>query len=402
MRIVVAHESVGTEGGVETYLLSAIQGLRERGHEIALVYYRRSEAASPLRSSAPIALGVEERGIDSVLDELHQWRPDVCFSHNMGPLEVDRRLLARWPVVKMLHGYFGTCVSGLKMHAFPSACVCQRTFGPACLALYFPRRCGQLSAGAMLKGYRWASEQRELFSRYAATVVASRHMRDEMARHGAPDDRLRVLPLFSTVSSDAAAGIGEPDTVLFAGRMTKLKGGHVLVSAAARATRLLGRPVRLIMAGDGPQKEAWRSLAASLGVQVELTGWVAPEDRARVYGRGLLAAVPSLWPEPFGLVGLDAASLGRPAVAFNVGGIKEWLTDGLNGRLVEPSAGEEGLARAIVSLLDDPAKRERMGQHALDVSRRMSVAVHLERLVAVLRDAASASATQPAVIRHHQ
>ena len=163
MRIVVAHESVGTEGGVETYLLSAIQGLRDRGHEIALVYYRRSEAASPLRSSAPVALGVEERGIDSVLDELHQWRPDVCFSHNMGPLEVDRRLLARWPVVKMLHGYFGTCVSGLKMHAFPSACVCQRRFGPACLALYFPRRCGQVSAGAMLKGYRWASEQRALF-----------------------------------------------------------------------------------------------------------------------------------------------------------------------------------------------------------------------------------------------
>ena len=180
-------------------------------------------------------------------------------------------------------------------------------------------------------------------------------MRDEMARHGAPDDRLRVLPLFSTVSGDATAGSGEPDTVLFAGRMTPLKGGHVLVAAAARATRLLGRPVRLIMAGDGPQKEAWRSLAASLGVQVELTGWVAPEDRARVYGRGLLAAVPSLWPEPFGLVGLDAASLGRPAVAFDVGGIKEWLTDGLNGRLVEPTAGEEGLARAIVSLLDEPA-----------------------------------------------
>ena len=250
--------------------------------------HRRSEAANPLRSSAHVALGVEERGIDAVVGELQRWRPDVCFSHNMGPLEVDRHLLARWPVVKMLHGYFGTCVSGLKMHAFPSACVCRRTFGPACLALYFPRRCGQLSAGAMLKGYRWASEQRELFSRYAATVVASRYMRDEMARHGAPDDRLRVLPLFSTVSSDATAGRGESDTVLFAGRMTPLKGGHVLISAAAHAARLLGRPVRLIMAGDGPQKEAWRNLALSLSVPLELTGWVASEDRAQVYSRGLV------------------------------------------------------------------------------------------------------------------
>ncbi len=167
MRIVVAHESVGTEGGVETYLQSVIRALGDRGHQVALLYHRRSEAATPLRSSAHLAVGVEERGMDAALDELRQWRPDAAFSHNMGPLDVDRQLLARWPVVKMLHGYFGTCVSGLKMHAFPAAQVCGRTFGPACLALYVPRRCGQLAPGAMVQGYRWASRQRELFPRYS-------------------------------------------------------------------------------------------------------------------------------------------------------------------------------------------------------------------------------------------
>ena len=108
-------------------------------------------------------------------------------------------------------------------------------------------------------------------------------------------------------------------------------------------------------------------------------------------------AVPSLWPEPFGLVGLDAASLGRPAIAFDVGGIRDWLTDGANGRLVEPAAGSEGLAQAMVALLNDPAARERMGQRALEVSRRMSVATHVERLESILRDATStraASATR--------
>ncbi len=153
------------------------------------------------------------------------------------------------------------------------------------------------------------------------------------------------------MKADAIAASGEPDTVLFAGRMTTLKGGDVLIRAAARASRLLGRPVRLLMAGDGPQKDAWRSLAKSLRVELEMTGWIAHEDRARVYGRAVLVAVPSLWPEPFGLVGLDAAALGRPAIAFDVGGIREWLTDGVNGRLVEPAAGEQGLASALASLL---------------------------------------------------
>jgi glycosyltransferase involved in cell wall biosynthesis len=429
MRIVVAHESVETQGGAETYLVSVIQGLRERGHQIALLYHQRSggesalrkgespllrkgespllrkgespllrkgespllrKGESPLLNEAHVAFGVEDRGLDAVFADIRQWRPDIGFSHNMGPLEIDRRLLAHWPVVKMLHGYFGTCVSGLKMHAFPSAQVCERTFGPACLALYFPRRCGRLSPGAMLEGYRWASEQRALLARYTAAVVASHHMRDEMARHGVPERRLHVLPLFSTVRSDAVAGGGEPDTVLFAGRMTPLKGGHVLIAAAARASRLTGRPVHLVMAGDGPQKELWRRLAASLGVRLELTGWVTLQDRARVYGRGLFVAVPSLWPEPFGLVGLDAASLGRPAIAFDVGGINEWLSDGVNGRLVQPAAGEEGLAQAMVALLNDSAARERMGQGALDVARRMSVATHVERLESILRDATSA------------
>jgi glycosyltransferase involved in cell wall biosynthesis len=390
MRIAVAHESVGTEGGVETYLLSAIECLRSRGHQIALLYCRPGEAPGPLRSSAHAAFGVEERGIDAAFDGLRQWRPDVAFSHNMGPLGVDRRLLAEWPVVKMLHGYFGTCVSGSKMHAFPAAAACRRTFGPVCLALYFPRRCGRLTPGAMVHGYRWAAGQHELLGSYAAVVVASRHMGDEMTRHGVRTDRLQVVPLFSTVRGAGAPGAGEPDTVLFAGRMTPLKGGHVLIAAAARAARLLGRPVRLLMAGDGPQKAEWRSLASSLGVPVELMGWVRLEDRARVYARCVLAAVPSLWPEPFGLAGLDAAAVGRPSVAFETGGIGEWLTDGVNGRLVKPEAGERGLAGAIASLLDQPDEREQMGQRALDVSRRMSVTAHVEHVEAILREAASA------------
>ena len=94
MRIAVAHESVATDGGVETYLLSVIAALRHRGHQIALVYHRACPGSTPLRASAHVALGIEERGMDAAFRELAAWKPDVAFSHNMGPLAVERRLLS--------------------------------------------------------------------------------------------------------------------------------------------------------------------------------------------------------------------------------------------------------------------------------------------------------------------
>jgi glycosyltransferase involved in cell wall biosynthesis len=147
--------------------------------------------------------------------------------------------------------------------------------------------------------------------------------------------------------------------------------------------------VRLIMAGDGPRKESWRELASSLRVPTEFTGWVDIDDRPRVYGRATLMAVPSLWPEPFGLVGLEAGHLGLPSVAFDVGGIREWLRHGSNGLLVAPADGDQGLGRAIAAVLNSPAERERMGREAFDLSQEMSLAAHVDRLESILLGAAA-------------
>ena len=49
-----------------------------------------------------------------------------------------------------------------------------------------------------------------------------------------------------------------------------------------------------------------------------------------------LLVVPSVWPEPFGSVGMAAARCGVPAAAFAVGGIPQWLHDGVNGHLAPP------------------------------------------------------------------
>jgi glycosyltransferase involved in cell wall biosynthesis len=387
LRILVAHEAIDSAGGAESYLSAIIPALTARGHEVAVLYDHRS-GSGPTDFAPPgvLTLGVDDLGIDGAIERVRAWRPDVCFSHNMRPLEVDRRLLAEWPVVKMMHSYSGTCASGLKMHAFPSAQPCDRSFGPACLVLYGPRRCGQLRLSSLVRGYRWASHQHALLTEYAAIVVASGHMAREFAREGVASERLHVIPLFAPAAPRATEG---GDAVVFIGRMTPLKGVTVLVRAMAEAGRRLGREVPLVLAGEGPDREAARRLAQSLGVAAEFTGWIEPERRAALLERAALVVIPSQWPEPFGLAGLEAAAYGVPAVAFDVGGICEWLRDDVNGRLVPLSQGAEGLGETIAALLSRPAEWQRLSEGATRVAAELSQEAHVERLEHVLNSVTS-------------
>ena len=74
---------------------------------------------------------------------------------------------------------------------------CPRSFGPGCLAHYFPHRCGQANPIVMVEQYRWGLEQRALFDRYAAIVVASGYMRAEYLRAGVAPEQVHVIPLFA-------------------------------------------------------------------------------------------------------------------------------------------------------------------------------------------------------------
>jgi len=94
-----------------------------------------------------------------------------------------------------------------------------------------------------------------------------------------------------------------------------------------------------------------------------------------------VVVVPSRWPEPFGIVGIEAMAHGRPVVAFGVGGIPEWLTDGVGGFVVPP-ADVATMAGRIVSVLANPAEAEAMALRGrARVLRDFSEEAHLAKLV---------------------
>ncbi len=87
---------------------------------------------------------------------------------------------------------------------------------------------------------------------------------------------------------------------------------------------------------------------------------VPHEDVLRAWGHCIAAVVPSVWPEPFGMVALEAMAAGRPVVASAVGGLADLVVDGITGILVPPGDAS-ALRSAIQALLAEPLLRARMG-----------------------------------------
>jgi glycosyltransferase involved in cell wall biosynthesis len=175
--------------------------------------------------------------------------------------------------------------------------------------------------------------------------------------------------------------------VALVGRVSDWKGQDVLARALAEPA-LADIAAVGVVAGDAAPGHAETSrsldrLAAELGVDERLIRLGFRRDVDVVLGAADAVAVPSVRPEPLGLVALEAAAAGRPVVAAGHGGVAEVVRDGQTGRLVPPGDAP-ALALALRELADDPAAAKRIGQAGrADVAARFRV----ERMLAELQAA---------------
>jgi glycosyltransferase involved in cell wall biosynthesis len=389
MRLLIATARRGIVGGIETYLRSVIPALAVRGHQVALLYEHPAGEGQPtIDEHCPGLPAWQFTDSKESLAQAQRWVPDLCYAHDLEDPEHELAVLDLYPTVLFAHGYIGTCISGTKRFSFPTETPCSRPFGKSCLALYYPRRCGGLNPLTMLGLYSQQRRRNQLLHHYRAIMVASRHMHEEFRRHGVAPERLHLLPLFPTNHLPEA----EPPQpremtgrILMVGRFTNLKGGMLLVRAVAEARRLLERPVTLVLAGAGPDLLEMMALARREGVPVDCRGWVGVKERANLFRCADLLAVPSTWPEPFGLVGIEAACVGLPSVGFTVGGIRDWLLPGQTGEEADSDSPTPlSLADAITRALRDPEHHQRLRIGAWNTAHRFNLDSHLERLEELL------------------
>jgi glycogen(starch) synthase len=158
--------------------------------------------------------------------------------------------------------------------------------------------------------------------------------------------------------------------LLCLGRLTSEKGFDAAVAAFAVVIEHVPR-ARLIVAGDGSERVSLERVVRTLGLEaaVEFPGWIPPDRVPALMNSATLVLVPSRY-EAFGLTALEAAQMARPVVATRVGGLAEVVVDGETGLLVEPDD-ETALARAIVTLLQDPERATQLGLASRERAQRV-------------------------------
>jgi len=377
MRVLHANNTHRGIGGVARAFAVTIEILRNGGIEVDVFVRDSGDLPDNLAGKMAAFLGGlyaagAVREFEAVLRDR---RPDVVHVHELYPL-ISPWILpccakAGIPVVMACNDYRLSCP--IATHHTRGA-DCHRCLGGHeywCVL----RNCRESVPESIAFALRNASARYfGLFDQHVDRFIfASRYQRDFLTgRIGIDARRVVVNPPPIRVPPQPVVDPSRGEYVAYAGRFVREKGVEIMVAACRRA----GLPMRF--AGDAlghpairPDDDASFLLPKS------------PAELAQFYRGARVLAVPSVWPETFGVVAAEAMSHGVPVVASRIGALQETVIDGETGLLAEPGNAAD-LAHKLSRVWADPDLSRRLGRNARRrAEEEFSEDVYFARLVEV-------------------
>jgi glycosyltransferase involved in cell wall biosynthesis len=364
MKILFVHERFGSLAGAEANLFITATELKKRGHVVAIAHGPSTgkgdanwkeilEIRYPLSETDP-ALSTEHALVD--------YLPDVVYVHKIADLRIISTLVdSGVPLIRMVHDHDIYCMRSYRYDVFTRK-ICTKAAGLHCI---FP--CGAVVArnhgGTFPIKFQSYSDKRreiELNKRFHRMVVVTRFMRDELLINGFDPTKIEIHPPVPRMGeSSLRSNFSERNLIVFAGQIIRGKGVDVLLKALSR----LNTKFECIILGEGTHRSYCEKLSMRLGLdnRVRFVGFVPQEELKQYYRECSVVAVPSVWPEPFATIGMEVLRYGIPVVAFDVGGIGDWLIDGVDGYLV-PWMDDAAFAKRLEEILNNKALAKRMGE----------------------------------------
>ena len=391
MKILHINEHYGNLGGAERYLTEiCVEQSRQGAEPVVVASADRSipGAASPAAFYAlepSFGLRSTRRAAATLKRIVDKERPDVVHLHNiqyfLGPLLV-RMLNKRAPVIQTVHDTRYICPRWVSKLIPSHASPCEYAMGMNCFRHgCYPFHRTQASVIENLQKFMLVGWELALLRRMDRVLVPSAYMHDQLRLNGVPAQRLEKMPLFVPADFVPLDKPTNMPCIVFAGRIDESKGIRTFFDCLAR---LKTSAWTAQVAGTGPFLREAKAIAETyeLARRVAFLGQLPMESLVPVFQSARVVVMPSLMPESFGLTGLEALACGTPVVAFDSGGITEWLKNGVTGYVV-PWGDVTALATRVRQLLDDNSLAEELGRQGAQHAKKFNRERHVDRLFEV-------------------
>jgi glycosyltransferase involved in cell wall biosynthesis len=305
--------------------------------------------------------------------------PDVIYYHQVYNSSLIEFLTARIPSVRFVHDLKLICPEGVKILR-KSGKPCSYPLGLSCQLHAYTHKCMPRNVFTGLPQLINSKRIIRLHQSRSHIVVASNYMKAQLLSNGFEERHVVRIPYFTYLPKGESTGSADSDTFILAlGRVVGQKGFDCLL----RVMQKVDEDIKLVLVGDGMQLNDLQNYARKLGIshRVKFTGWLAHCEITEYFRKCRLVVVPSIRPEPFGIVGIEAMAHGKPVVAFDVGGISDWCWNQKNGFLVKP-CDETELAQKIILLLENAKLAQNMGTEGKMIARKYFMPeTHLDALL---------------------
>ena len=354
MKILMVNEKLTVEGGAEQYLADVSAELKRRGHTVLLCKEK-----------------------DNVVGLVKSDKPDLVMLHNVFKPSFYQILPKLVPTIHYVHDHRLYSPGPAKMH-FDSNTICEEKLSfKHSLLFAYTQKCMSRNP---LKIFSLVKSRKKLISlqnNLKMVVANSYYVKRQLTLNGVKKDLIEVLHPAINPGSVAKEIKTKKSVILFAGRLFVEKGVEYLIMAMQAVEN-----AQAWIVGSGWDENRLKDLANRLrrSEKVKFIPWVKNDEIGSYYKAAAIGVVPSVWPEPFGLSGITFMSYGVPVVGFDVGGIKEWLTDKETGFLVKRSDAV-GLSKSINLLLKEDKLRRHLGENARKVfQEEFSLEKHTDKL----------------------
>jgi len=410
MRILYCNKYNYPFSGTEVYLFELMELMRAQGHEVALFSMadpRGKPTPYDQHFVAPIDFKAKagwwrkarqaghaiyshdaRRRIRAMIED---FRPDVAhvrnIYHHLSPSILWELRAQNVPVVYHLNDFKLLCPSYNLVSQGEACEACKggefwHALRPGC----YPGMAARMTLTGEAYVHRWLGTYRKCVDLFLAP---SQFVRDKFVEHGWNADKFEVLPHFQQIHP-----LREPQGVerrlLYFGRLSAEKGVDDLLRSMQQVPQM-----RLIVAGEGPQRGELQELAAALQLSnVEFVGQVGRAERDSLIAKSCFTVLPSHAYETLGKTILESYAEGRAVVASDLGSRRELVHQGETGLLYRTGDVNQ-LAQAIQTLGSIPELAEEMGRAGWEKVRQCHTPEgHYQRLLS-LYEGLVASKTKP-------